>query len=138
LVLEGAKNGGRPGNDLHLALVTALAGWTAPIAPLHSTISVASLRPTRRERPACWPDRILVQHTQSLVQGNGRKTIAAKLTKRPPEAFDSWLLSKKDYYRDPNMVPNIEALQANVSMQKELGFLKTGLDIKAHSDLSIV
>jgi sulfonate transport system substrate-binding protein len=64
--------------------------------------------------------------------------IAAKLTKRPPEAFDAWLLSKKDYYRDPNMIPNLDALQANVTMQKELGFLKAGFDVKAHSDLSIV
>lgn len=64
--------------------------------------------------------------------------IAAKLTKRPPEAFDAWLLTNKDYYRDPNMVPNLDALQANVTMQKDLGFLKTGFDVKAHSDLSIV
>jgi len=64
--------------------------------------------------------------------------IAAKLTKRPPEAFDAWLFTHKDYYRDPNMIPNIEALQANVTMQKDLGFLKTGFDVKAHSDLSIV
>jgi sulfonate transport system substrate-binding protein len=64
--------------------------------------------------------------------------IAAKVTKRPPEAFDAWLFNNKDYYRDPNMIPNLAALQANVATQKELGFLKTGFDVKAHSDLSIV
>jgi sulfonate transport system substrate-binding protein len=64
--------------------------------------------------------------------------IAAKLTKRPPEAFDAWLFNSKDYYRDPNMIPNLDALQANVTMQKDLGFLKAGFDVKAHSDLSIV
>jgi sulfonate transport system substrate-binding protein len=64
--------------------------------------------------------------------------IAAKLTKRPPEAFDAWLFNSKDYYRDPNMIPNLDALQANVTMQKDLGFLKGGFDVKAHSDLSIV
>ena len=64
--------------------------------------------------------------------------IAAKLTKRPPEAFDSWLFTNKDAYRDPNMIPNLDALQANINVQKELGFLKAGFDVKAHSDLSIV
>jgi sulfonate transport system substrate-binding protein len=64
--------------------------------------------------------------------------IAVKLTKRPPEAFDAWLFNSKDYYRDPNMIPNLDALQANVTMQKDLGFLKAGFDVKAHSDLSIV
>ena len=69
---------------------------------------------------------------------NEAVAIAAKLTKRPPEAFDAWLFSSKDYYRDPNMLPNLDALQANVAMQKDLGFLKSGFDVKAHADLSIV
>jgi len=64
--------------------------------------------------------------------------IAAKLTKRPPEVFDAWLFTNKDAYRDPNMVPNLDALQANINVQKELGFLKGGFDVKAHADLSIV
>jgi sulfonate transport system substrate-binding protein len=64
--------------------------------------------------------------------------IAAKLTKRPASAFDSWLLTAKDYYRDPNMMPNLAALQTNIDMQKDLGFIKTGFDAKAHADLSIV
>src|SRR5215475_4989271 len=64
--------------------------------------------------------------------------IAAKITKRPPEGFDAWLFNNKDYYRDPNMVPNLEALQANVNTQKDLGFLKAGFDVKAHADLSII
>jgi sulfonate transport system substrate-binding protein len=64
--------------------------------------------------------------------------IAAKLTKRPPEAFSAWLFTNKDAYRDPNMLPNLDALQANINIQKDLGFLKAGFDVKAHSDLSIV
>jgi sulfonate transport system substrate-binding protein len=64
--------------------------------------------------------------------------IAARLTKRPASAFDSWLLTAKDYYRDPNMMPNLQALQTNIDMQKDLGFIKAGFDAKAHADLSIV
>src|SRR5262249_34746575 len=33
--------------------------------------------------------------------------IAAKLTKQSPEKFSSWLFTRRDYYRDPNMVPNV-------------------------------
>jgi sulfonate transport system substrate-binding protein len=64
--------------------------------------------------------------------------IAANITKRPEAVFDAWLFNNKDYYRDPKMIPNLNALQANIAMQKNLGFLKSGFDVKAHSDLSIV
>ena len=64
--------------------------------------------------------------------------IAARVSKQPPERFEGWLFTKKDYYRDPNMVPNLEALQANIKTQQELGFLKADIDIKKHADLSLV
>jgi NitT/TauT family transport system substrate-binding protein len=69
---------------------------------------------------------------------NEAVAIAAKITKRPEAAFDAWLFNSKDYYRDPNMIPNLDALQANVATQKDLGFIKSGFDVKAHTDLSIV
>src|SRR5215467_9164824 len=69
---------------------------------------------------------------------NEAVAIAARITKRPEAAFDAWLFNRKDYYRDPNMIPNLDALQANVATQKDLGFIKTGFDVKAHTDLSIV
>jgi sulfonate transport system substrate-binding protein len=64
--------------------------------------------------------------------------IAARVTKQPPERFAPWLFTAKDYYRDPNMLPNLEALQANIATQKELGFLKTVFDVKKYADLSLV
>jgi sulfonate transport system substrate-binding protein len=64
--------------------------------------------------------------------------IASKITKAPPEAFDSWLFTDKDYYRDPNMLPNLQALQANLRTVQELGFLKTVVEVKQYADLSIV
>jgi sulfonate transport system substrate-binding protein len=64
--------------------------------------------------------------------------IAAKITKLPEAVFDAWLFTKKDYYRDPRMIPNLDALQANIAMQKDLGFLKSAFDVRAHSDLSVV
>ena len=37
--------------------------------------------------------------------------IASKITKVPPERF-GWLFTKQDTYRDPNLLPNLEALAA--------------------------
>ena len=64
--------------------------------------------------------------------------IAARVTKLPPERFDAWLFTNKDFYRDPNMLPNLDALQANLDAQRELGFTKTKIDAKQFADLSIV
>jgi len=64
--------------------------------------------------------------------------IASKVSKQPADRFDSWLFTKKDYFRDPSGRPNLDALQANVNLQKDLGFLKTGFDVKKYADLSLV
>ncbi len=63
--------------------------------------------------------------------------IAAKLTKQPAERF-GWVYTKDDFYRDPNMLPNLGALQKNVDLTHDLGFAKASFDVKAYSDLSMV
>lgn len=63
--------------------------------------------------------------------------IASKLTKAPASRF-GWLFTKQDNYRDPNMLPDLDALQQNVNTVQQLGFVKKHIDIKAHSDLSLV
>jgi NitT/TauT family transport system substrate-binding protein len=63
--------------------------------------------------------------------------IASQMTKQPPERF-GWLFTKTDYFRDPNMMPDLDALQKNVDMTKELGFVNASLNVKAHSDLSLI
>jgi NitT/TauT family transport system substrate-binding protein len=63
--------------------------------------------------------------------------IASKVTKQPAERF-GWLFTQRDYYRDPNMLPNLEALQRNLDMTTDLGFLKGKVDVKKYTDLSIV
>src|SRR5215813_3445614 len=63
--------------------------------------------------------------------------IAARVTKQPPERFD-WVFTKKDAYRDPNMLPDLTALQRNVDMTRDLGFVRGALDVKKHTDLSLV
>ena len=63
--------------------------------------------------------------------------IASKVTKAPAERF-GWLFTKQDYYRNPDMLPNLDALQSNINTTHELGFIKAPLDVKQYSDLSLV
>src|SRR4051812_32335940 len=63
--------------------------------------------------------------------------IAAKVTKQPPERFD-WLFTKRDYYRNPDMIPDLKALQSNINLTHELGFIKPPMDVSKYTDLSLV
>ena len=63
--------------------------------------------------------------------------IASKVTKAPPERF-GWLFTKQDTYRDPNLIPDLDALQRNIDTTQELGFVKKKIDIKKYADLSLV
>jgi NitT/TauT family transport system substrate-binding protein len=63
--------------------------------------------------------------------------IASSVTKQPAERF-GWLFTNKDYYRDREMLPNLEALQRNLDMTTDLGFVKGKVDLTAHVDLSLV
>ena len=63
--------------------------------------------------------------------------IASQLTKQPPERF-GWIFTKDDYYRDSNLMPDLDALQKNVDMTRDLGFARASFDVKAHSDLSLI
>ncbi len=63
--------------------------------------------------------------------------ILGDLVKRPPAIFD-WAFTRKDVYHDPNLMPNLVALQKNVDLTRDLGFTKTSFDVKKYSDLSLV
>jgi len=64
--------------------------------------------------------------------------IATRVSKLPAAVFESWLFTKKDYYRDPNGLPDIAALQSNIDLQQKLGFLKSSIEAKNYIDLSLV
>lgn len=64
--------------------------------------------------------------------------LVARESKLPPERFADWVFTKQDYYRDPNGLPDLDALQHNMETQRELGLLTTEIDVKSHADLSIV
>ena len=63
--------------------------------------------------------------------------IASKLTKVPPERF-GWVFTKADCFRDPDLLPDLNALQRNLDTTQELGFVKKKIDVKKYTDLSLV
>lgn len=64
--------------------------------------------------------------------------IVARVNKQPREQLDNWLFTKDDFYRSPDGVLDISILQNNVKQMVDLGFLKTGLDVRKYQDFSIV
>jgi NitT/TauT family transport system substrate-binding protein len=62
--------------------------------------------------------------------------IVADYTKQKPEEID-WLFTKKEFYRDPDNLPNLAALQSNLDTQQSLGLLAQKIDIAKYADLSI-
>jgi sulfonate transport system substrate-binding protein len=63
--------------------------------------------------------------------------IAGRMTMRPPARYD-WLYTERDYYRDPSMLPDLEALQKNVDLVRDLGFVKDDLDVSRYTDLTLI
>jgi ABC-type nitrate/sulfonate/bicarbonate transport system substrate-binding protein len=64
--------------------------------------------------------------------------VVARLIKKRPEDLRPWMLTGQDVYRDPNAMPNVDALQRNVDLLRELGFIKDPLDVRRHADLSLI
>jgi NitT/TauT family transport system substrate-binding protein len=62
--------------------------------------------------------------------------IAGRLARQPAAQFD-WLFTRRDAYHDPNMVPNLAALQGNVDLTRDLGFVRASVDVRKITDLSI-
>jgi ABC-type nitrate/sulfonate/bicarbonate transport system substrate-binding protein len=63
--------------------------------------------------------------------------IAGRLTRQPPQRYD-WLFTNRDAYHDPDLLPDLAALQKNVDMTRDLGFVRSSLDVGKHADLSMV
>jgi sulfonate transport system substrate-binding protein len=64
--------------------------------------------------------------------------IIANFTKQPPAAYADWLFTERDNYRDPDMKPNLAALQNNLDVAQRLGFLKQAVAVGDYADLSMI
>ena len=60
--------------------------------------------------------------------------IAASFSKTKPDFFADWLFTDRDYYRDPDLKPNLDALQSNIDVTADLGFLPRKFDVKKLAD----
>ncbi|MGA3308307.1 MAG: ABC transporter substrate-binding protein [Xanthobacteraceae bacterium] len=103
--------------------------WTArqPFIAAHRAVLVDFLADTLR----------IVHWYLDAKNHNEVVEIAARVTRQPADRF-GWVFTKSDYYRDPDLLPNLDALQSNVDMTKDLGFINTSFDVRTHSDLSLV
>jgi sulfonate transport system substrate-binding protein len=63
--------------------------------------------------------------------------IAARVTKQTPDRF-GWLFTEQDDYRDPNMMPDLAALQVSMQLMKDMGFVRAVVDVGKHADLSLI
>jgi len=64
--------------------------------------------------------------------------VVSRVTKQPVANYADWLFTKRDYFHDPAVRPNLAALQNNIAVQKQLGFLKVDVDVAKFADLSLV
>jgi sulfonate transport system substrate-binding protein len=68
--------------------------------------------------------------------------IAVEATKIPAPVWDSWLFKKDgqhgDYYRNPDGIPDVAAMQKTIDEQVKYGYLKQGMDVKKYTDFSLV
>ena len=62
--------------------------------------------------------------------------IASTFAKAPPALFQDWLFNEKDYYRDPDLAPNVESTQRAIGYMKEFGFMKDTFEVKKYVDTS--
>src|SRR6478752_270543 len=64
--------------------------------------------------------------------------LTAGFLKRPPAAFDGWLFTNKDFYRDVDAKPDLKVVQSSIDKVKDLGFIKETVDVSKYADLSLV
>lgn len=64
--------------------------------------------------------------------------IMSRIARQPVAAFADWVFTKNDDYRDLDLRPNLDAMQRNIDVQRELGLLKIQLEVRKYADLSLV
>jgi ABC-type nitrate/sulfonate/bicarbonate transport system substrate-binding protein len=116
----------------------------AGVSPLAFWAARASWIAKNRAALVDFLEDVLRQERWYLDPANHKEAmaIAARVGKHPPSFYDSWLYVKNgengDYYRDPNGIPNLDAIQNNIVLQKKLGFAKQVIDVRKYTDLSLI
>jgi NitT/TauT family transport system substrate-binding protein len=63
---------------------------------------------------------------------------AAKFTKQSPSAFEGWLYTNKDFYRNPDLKPDLAALKKNIDDAVASGLIPHSLDVENYADGSLI
>lgn len=129
--IASAKGGVRPLFDVHDAMgptqLVFLAGRTEFL-----TAHPQAVQDFFDDFLRFWQWMLNPAHRNAAVQ------LAATFTKRPVEAFADWLLTRHDYYRDPDGLVDATMLQSNLGLLHDMGFISKRLDIGKYFDLSYV
>ena len=64
--------------------------------------------------------------------------LIASFMKQPPARFEGWLFAKNDFFRNPDGLVDLDALQSNVNLMRQIGVLKADLEVAKYADLSLV
>lgn len=64
--------------------------------------------------------------------------IIADYNKAPVSNFSGWVFTEEDNYHPVDMKPDLAMLQRNIETLLALGYLKSSVDVKSHSDLSLL
>ena len=64
--------------------------------------------------------------------------IVSAVTKVPEESFRGWVFTQKDTYRSMDASFDVDLLQKNMDDLHKLGITPGTIDVKKHSDLSMV
>lgn len=64
--------------------------------------------------------------------------ITSKFFNIPERAIKGWAYTNKDYYRDPDGLPDLDALQKNLDLGFQEGYLDAKVDISKYVDLSYI
>jgi len=63
--------------------------------------------------------------------------IVANFLKTPPERL-GWIFTKDDFYRNPDLHPDPAAIQKNLDMLVQFGFIQGKVDVAGQSDLCLI
>jgi len=82
----------------------------------------------------------LVRATRWSIDPAHRGELAALFAANTKQPIDSlgYFMTKDDFYRDPDARPDIGATQQNIDAMRELGFVKTNIDIAKYTDMSFI
>ena len=62
--------------------------------------------------------------------------LAAALTKSPPDLIDSYFVTERDYYRDPNGCVGVSSIQTPIDAMHSEGLVERPIRIADHLDMS--